>query len=129
VDVIVEALETLAPDRLSEQIDRLAHHAFQGEVWAKAVTYCRQAGTTAAARSANQEAVLCFEHALLALRHLPDSRAVCEQAIDLRLDLRSPLARLGEFERGLDYLHEAETLAEVLGDQSRLAYVSSYRAA
>src|SRR5882724_4110041 len=125
---IVEALETLAPDRLSDQIDRLAHHAFRGEVWAKAVTYCRQAGTTAAARSANQEAVLCFEHALLALRHLPDSRAVCEQAIDLRLDLRSPLARLGEFERVLDYLHEAETLAEVLGDQSRLAYVSSYRA-
>jgi class 3 adenylate cyclase/tetratricopeptide (TPR) repeat protein len=125
---IVEAIEARSPDRLSEQIDRLAHHAFRGEVWEKAVTYGRQAGTAAAAHSANREAVLCFEHALIALRHVPDSHAVCEQAIDLRLDLRSPLARLGEFGRVLDHLHEAETLAEALGDQSRLAYVSSYQA-
>src|SRR5262245_11779180 len=29
---IVEALEALAPDRLTEQVERLAHHALQGEV-------------------------------------------------------------------------------------------------
>ena len=34
---IVEALERLAPERLAEQVDRLAHHAFRGEVWDKAV--------------------------------------------------------------------------------------------
>ncbi len=32
------------PDRLAEQVDRLAHHALRGEVWDKAVAYCRQAG-------------------------------------------------------------------------------------
>ena len=39
---IVEALEELYVDRLAEQVDRLAHHAVRGEVWDKAVTYCRQ---------------------------------------------------------------------------------------
>jgi tetratricopeptide (TPR) repeat protein len=40
---IVEALEALAPDRVAEQVARLAHHALRGEVWDKAVPYCQQA--------------------------------------------------------------------------------------
>jgi len=45
---IVEALEALAAERLAEQVDRLAHHAVRGEVWDKALAYCRQAGARAA---------------------------------------------------------------------------------
>src|SRR5262245_55042984 len=41
---IVEALETLVGERVAEQVERLAHHALQGEVWDKARAYCRQAG-------------------------------------------------------------------------------------
>ena len=41
---IVEALEALAGDRVAEQVERLAHHALRGEVWDKALAYCRQAG-------------------------------------------------------------------------------------
>src|SRR4029453_9159265 len=41
---IVEAIERLYPDPLAEHIERLAHHAFRGELWGKAVTYLRQAG-------------------------------------------------------------------------------------
>ena len=85
---IVEASERLYADRLPEQAERLAQHAFRGEVWDKAVAYCRQAGTKALARSAFREAVACFEQALAALTHLPESRATQEQAIDLRFDLR-----------------------------------------
>ncbi len=40
-----------------EQVERLAHHALRGEVWDKALTYCRQAGEKALARSAHREAV------------------------------------------------------------------------
>ena len=47
---IVEALERLAPDRLTEQVEHLAYHALRGEVWDKALRYCRQAGTRVAAR-------------------------------------------------------------------------------
>jgi class 3 adenylate cyclase len=49
---IVDALERLAPTRLDEHVDRLAHHALRGEVWDKALRYCRQAGAKAVERSA-----------------------------------------------------------------------------
>ena len=41
---IVEVLEALAGDRVTEQVERLAHHALRGELWDKALAYCRQAG-------------------------------------------------------------------------------------
>ena len=62
-------------DRLAEQVERLAHHALRGEVWDKALAYCRQAGEKAMARSAYREAVGYFEQALSALPHLPEQRA------------------------------------------------------
>jgi tetratricopeptide (TPR) repeat protein len=69
---------------------------------------------------------VCSEQALAALRHLPESRATQEQAIDLRFDLRPALRALGEFRQMLDYLRQAETLAEALDDRPRLGRVSSY---
>ena len=72
------------------------------------------------ARSANREAVSCFEQALTALGHLPETRETLEQAIDLRFDLRTSLFPLGEFERIFGNLREAEGLARALDDQRRL---------
>ena len=109
--------------RLAEQVERLAHHALQGEVWDKALVYSRQAGDKAMARSAYREAVACFEQALTALRHLPEQRHTQEQAIDLRYDLGNALQALGEFDRSFASLREAETLAEALGDQRRLGQI------
>ena len=93
---IVEALEAFAGDRVAEQAERLAHHALRGEVWEKALAYCRQAGEKALTRSAYREAVGSFEQALSALPHLPETRATREQAIDLRLALRSALLPSGD---------------------------------
>jgi predicted ATPase len=84
---IVDTIETLHPDRLGEQVDRLAHHAFRGEQWAKSVIYLRQAGTKEMARSANRSAVAYFEQALAALAHLPETHETLEQAIDLTVRL------------------------------------------
>ena len=123
---IVEAIETLYSDRLIEQVERLAHHAARGEVWGKALTYLRQAGAKADARSALREAVSYFEQALIALGHLPESREMHEQAIDLHFNLRTSLGSLGEEERVLEHLRAAEALASALGDQRRLAQVSVY---
>ena len=123
---IVEAIETLYPDRLIEQVERLAHHAARGEVWGKALTYLRQAGAKADARSANREAASYFEQALTALGHLPESRETREQAIDLHFNLRSPLVALGEGERVLEHLRAAEALANALGDERRLARVNVF---
>jgi class 3 adenylate cyclase/tetratricopeptide (TPR) repeat protein len=120
---IVEALETLAGDRQDEYVERLAHHAGRGEVWDKALVYCRQAGDKALTRSAYREAVGCFEQALSALPHLPETRATREQAIDLRLALRTAFYPSGDFERSLAYLREAESLAVALDDSRRLGQV------
>src|ERR1700747_3756849 len=61
---IVAAIERLYADRLPEQVERLAQHAFRGESWDKALCYYRQADTRAEARSVYREAVACFEQAL-----------------------------------------------------------------
>jgi class 3 adenylate cyclase/tetratricopeptide (TPR) repeat protein len=126
---IAEALEQLSPDHLAEQVERLAHHAFQGEMWDKAVAYLRQAGAKALARSAHQEASIYLMLALLALQHLPGHRDTYEQAIDLRFDLRTSLFHLGDFASIFEHLHEAETLAETLGDQERRARVFDFMSA
>jgi len=91
----VETIERLYSDRLPEHIDRLAHHAFRGEYWGKAVTYLRQAGAQAMTRSANLEAVRLFEQGLGALEHVPQTSEVLGQAVDLRFDLRNALFGAG----------------------------------
>jgi class 3 adenylate cyclase/tetratricopeptide (TPR) repeat protein len=123
---IVETIEQLYPDRLPEHTERLAHHAFRGEVWSKAVTYLRQAGAKALSRSSNREAVAYFEQALTALTHFPETREMVEQALDVRLDLRNSLFSLAELQRVLEHLGEAERLARMLNDQRRLGWVWIY---
>ena len=125
---VVGALEGLYCDRLSEQVERLAHHAVRGEVWEKAIGYLRQAGAKAASRAGNQEAVALFEQALNALTHLPDGRSKLEQAIDIRIEMRPPLLQLGRLREVLQLSKEAEQLGAELGDESRLARVYSYLA-
>jgi class 3 adenylate cyclase/tetratricopeptide (TPR) repeat protein len=123
---IIQAIEALAGDRVAEQVERLAHHAPRGEVWDKALAYCRQAGEKALGRSAYREAVGYFEQALSALPHLPAQRDLHEQAIDLRLALRAALFPSGGFGRILAALHEAEAIAEALNDARRLGQVSGF---
>jgi class 3 adenylate cyclase/tetratricopeptide (TPR) repeat protein len=119
---IVEAIERLHADRLSEHVERLAHHAVRGEAWDKAVGYLRQAAAKAFARSANREAATQLEQAVALLDRLPHDAA---QAIDLRIELRHALWPLGEVQRTLEHLEKAQTLAETAGDQRRLARVLS----
>jgi predicted ATPase/class 3 adenylate cyclase len=121
---VVEALGALAGDRMAEQVERLATHALRGEVWDKAVTYGQQAGARAFERAAFRQAATACEQALAALGHLPDTLDTQSMAIDLRLDLVGhALLPLGEFERGLALLREAEALARALDDRTRLARV------
>ncbi|HEX2186123.1 MAG TPA: hypothetical protein VHN78_11530, partial [Chloroflexota bacterium] len=120
---LVEALEALARDQVAEQVERLAHHALRGEVWAKAVTYCQQAGARAHDRAAFREAVAAFEQALQALAHLPKDSDTRGLAIDLRLALGSSLYVLGEFGRMLALFGETEALARELDDRARLVQV------
>jgi tetratricopeptide (TPR) repeat protein len=122
---VVETIETLHRSRLVEQQERLAYHALRAEMWDKAFTYFRGAGAKAVARSAYPESLAYFEQALVAVRHLPESRDLLEQAVDFRVDLRRTLFVLGQLDQSWRYLNEAEALARKLGDQRRLGWVSS----
>jgi tetratricopeptide (TPR) repeat protein len=51
-----------------------------------------------------------------------------KQGFDLRFSLRTSLSPLGEFQRSLELLHEAEAIATTLNDQARLARVLTFKA-
>jgi predicted ATPase len=89
---IVEALEGRTGELMAEEAERLAHHAQRGEVCDKALVFYWQAGEKAMAWSADREAAVSFEQTLGALSHPPETGDRREQAIDLRLALRSPLS-------------------------------------
>jgi tetratricopeptide (TPR) repeat protein len=123
---IVETLEALAGDRVTELVERLAHHTLRGEVWDKALAYCRQAGEKTMARSAYREAAGYFEQARGALPHLPETRDTREQAIDLRLTLCSALQPSGGFGPILAALREAEALADPRRLEQVLLFLSRH---
>src|SRR5262249_6651911 len=126
---ITEALERLSPEGVTEQAERLAHHALRGEVWEKAVAYLRQAGLRALARGANREAIAHLEQALGTLRCLPETRETTELTADLHIDLRNALTALGEVGRIVEHLDEAEGLARTLGDPHRLGRITTFMVA
>ena len=113
-------------ERLSEHTERLAHHSYRGEIWDQAVKYCRDAGVRATKRSANREAVTWFEQAIAAIDHLPVTPNTLGKAVDLRLEVRNPLFALGELRRVSQVLEIAQTTAESLGDDYRLARTLAY---
>jgi tetratricopeptide (TPR) repeat protein len=125
---IVTAIERIYPDRLSEHVERLAHHALRGQLWDQAVRYSRQAGTRALDRSAFREALIHFEQAVTALRELPDSPERNQKLVDLCSDQRSALWPLGEFVRLGEVLSGARALAERLDDQRQLGRLLGYSA-
>src|SRR5215471_17571346 len=123
---IVEAIERLYPERLTEQIERLAHHAVRGDLRERAVGYLRQAGLKAAARSALQDAWAWLDQALEILASLPESQSTLGTAFEIRLELRSVLTVLDEHRIALERLREAEALAERLRDDRRLGQVHGF---
>jgi DNA-binding SARP family transcriptional activator len=118
---VVRAIEQLHGDRLREHVERLAHHAFRGGMWDKAVAYGHQAGSIAAERSASAQAGAWFDQALHALDRLSENRETLTQAIELRRLRSAHHFALGERAGLLQRMEEAVALAERLGDERRLA--------
>jgi class 3 adenylate cyclase/tetratricopeptide (TPR) repeat protein len=117
---VADAIERLYADRLTEHVEQLAHHALQGELWDQAARSLREAGAKAFSRSANREAVVWFGQALEALGRLPETSHTLAETADVHLGLRNALTLLGEHERTLAHLREAQALAERIGDRHRL---------
>jgi tetratricopeptide (TPR) repeat protein len=123
---ILAALEAMTDAAPHDLVEKLAHHAFCGEIWNKAAAYSRKAGLKAMSRSAYREAMTHFDRALSSLDHLPKSRHILEEALELRLDLRNALFPIEELGRLHENLTAAEELSESLADQRRLGRVCAY---
>jgi class 3 adenylate cyclase/tetratricopeptide (TPR) repeat protein len=121
-------LEALYPEDRTVVVELIAYHFQRAQVWDKAATYLRQAAVKAQARSAHREALASLEAALEALHHLPETPQTREQEIDVRIELRGSLYPLGEFDRMVMYLREAESMATAISDARRLGLVSIHTA-
>lgn len=97
----------------------IAHHAYEGEDWPRALKYQMQAGQQAQALFANQAALDHFRKALDAAEHLPNSETVKD-----RLPIHLTLAQLnidtGEYDEAAVNLVQSEQLANDLGDEVAL---------
>lgn len=123
---VVDVLESEMGERVSDQADILAHHAFAGQEWAKAAHYYRVASRGALAQFACEVAVAHGRAALKALDHLPDDTSRRQAAHDVRLELRNALFPLARHSDMLSYLNEAEELAVALDDVPRQARVAAH---
>jgi class 3 adenylate cyclase/tetratricopeptide (TPR) repeat protein len=123
---VLNAIETLYADRLSEQVERLAYHAVRSELNDRATHYLRQAGAKAIARSALLDARGWYEQALDVLRSLPQTPPRMEQAFEIHLELRPVLRQLGERRQMMEHLRKADAISEGLKDDLRRGRVSAF---
>jgi len=124
---IAAAIEDVYAGRLTEHVERLAHHSVKAELWQSAVRYLREAAAKAARQHALRDAAAWFEQALSALSHVAPDRAALEQAVDIRIE-RSPLiAALGDYGVAQAHVGELAELAQQLGDELRCGFVCRFQ--
>jgi DNA-binding NtrC family response regulator/predicted ATPase len=119
---VLETIERLFPERLSELVEQLAHHAVLGDERPRAVRYLFQSGQKAAARSALVEALSHLAKALELLRTLPEDPARDRQELDLQLYLAGAVRATKGFaapDVGLACARAIE-LCRRLGDRGKL---------
>ena len=120
---VLGVMEALAADRADELTEVLADHAIRGEIWNRASALTARAGARANARSAWPDAVRFLDQALECLQKLPETPETLTLAVDVRLGLRVALAPMMQLTRVRQVIAEASTIAERLGDMSRIVRV------
>jgi predicted ATPase len=122
---LVHTLEAIYGDRLQEQHEPLAHHAYRGEQWEKAAQYARLAGDEAGARSAHRQVIDLYEQAIHALAHIPEARITLLSELELRQGLRNAQLAAGNLGAIPANLHRALALADMLDDDGWRARISN----
>jgi tetratricopeptide (TPR) repeat protein len=124
---VLNAIETVYADRLTEHVERLAYHAERGAIWDKALEYLQRSGLKAYSLCAHEDAARFFERALKILEKLPETLDNLRQAVDLRFDLRNALLPSFETDRILRSLDELDPILARLGDKQRSAQYAAFR--
>ena len=110
-----EAIESLFPDRLEEQANRLAYHFYEGRDNQRSLKYYTMAGDSAARLYANTEAASHYTRAVELAR---GDAAPNEQLIYLYKTLGRTLELCGRYDEALATYHELESIAQERGDVS-----------
>ena len=118
---LVSAIERVYADRLTEQVEILAHHAVRGGLDDKAPYYLRAASERAFGRSAIREAAAFCETALEILGRVPETPETLSRRLDILFALGPALIALHNASAPVveDLYRRALELADRLGDRSR----------
>lgn len=119
---ILDAIEQDPHATQDEHIDRLAHHALQGERWDLAFEYGRLNGHRLEEHNATRQAIDAYNQALEAFEHLDESEERLRNAIDLHFRIRDAYFVFGDPEKIGPHLEAAEALARRTKDVSQLAW-------
>lgn len=117
------ALERLVP----EAIEQIAHHAFAGADWRRALRYQANAGRRAQRIFANHESAEHFRKALRCAEELPDDETAGER-LEIHRDLGQVLGSIGQYDAALDQLRQALDLAARSSDADASAAVCRWTA-
>ena len=114
-------LEDRFPEVASTQPELVAHHYTEANCPAQAIAYWHKAGTTAASKSANLEAIDQFRRGLALVEALSNLRERAERELDLQIALGPALGATKAYshaDMGRTYARAWE-LCRQLGDHSR----------
>lgn len=101
--------------RTESLVPLIAHHAYEGEDWPRALKYQMQAGQQAQALFANREAIDHFHKALASAQQLPEGFAPPEK-LNIHLNLAQLYIDTGGYDEAVAHLGQAHQLADLLQD-------------
>ncbi|HEX6000482.1 MAG TPA: AAA family ATPase [Hyphomicrobiaceae bacterium] len=122
---IARAIEERTPATAATAPGMLAHHYEQAGLLDKAAAHMIRGGRLSLQRSATMEAIAQLEKALSLLAVLPPSAERGKQEVDTRLMLFQAYLTLGRIDEMTETLVTAVDLARRLGDERKLALVTS----
>ena len=124
---LMATLEKRRAEQLPGRVEFLAHHAYQAQIWEKAVVYCRLAGLAMLSASRNAEAVKCFEQGLDSLSNLEPTRRHQQRMVDYSIGLVEAEFPLGHHDEAGRIIERASAVADGLNDQTRICRVASQK--
>ncbi len=115
------------PRSAAGDVALLAHHAYAGQDWPRALIYQIEAGQHAQRLFANRAAIDHFNKALHCADQLPPDDTAA-QRLAIQTALGELLTTTGQYEPALEHLNTARTLALALGDSNAAARVDRWLA-
>ena len=124
---VVAAIEWLDRPRILEYAEALAAHSKRAEDWPRATHYLRQSAKKAVARSSNRAAVDFLNDALVTVERLIEGRQKTLALVDVLMELRYPLFKLGDLSGVSRVLARAGAIVVTLDDHRRLSLLHAYQ--